>query len=462
MRTRSIRAVLSKPLDRDIALSTSTFRTSFFALALGASLSFGAGCSKDSESDTETATKVKDGKSTDSKEGKAPAKRKASERPKYSSYRPLLAESARAELDLGGLFIDFGTADQHKYTRGGWKTGWASSKNDSGITYAPADARKSDVNVVIPGDGEIKEVIIRGRTKVAGQVLTVYVDGERIGDGKFESDWSTIRIPAKGLTPGLHGIDYVFNKSGAVRADVDWMLLAREAGAKEPIVMPRVIPVRLNKSPMRALIAPSSRSYSFFMQPPADAKLVFDYGSEKGATFKVLAQTDGGKSEELWSSVGKNEWQEVVIDLAAYAGKAMRLSLVTEGADGVAGWGEPEIMLSKAPTPAMKEGKGPKNVILILMDTNRADNFAAFNPKNKVKTPAFDAFAAESVVFQNAYNQENWTKPSVATTLTGTYPDTHQTKKDSSALPAEVEMISEHLKAEGFQTAGFVANGYVS
>ena len=379
-----------------------------------------------------------------------------------ASFRPLLAESARAELDAGGLLIDFGTADQHKYTRGGWHAGWAASKNDKSITYAPADSRKSDVNVVIPDGADVKEIVIRGRTAVEGQVLTVYVDGERVGDGRFESSWSTIRIPATGLAPGLHGIDYVFSKGGESRADVDWMLLAREAGAPEPAMVPRVLPLKLEKSPKRSLIAPTSRSYSFFLQPPADARLVFDFGSDKGATFKVMAQAEGSEAKELWSAPGTNEWQEAVVDLSAYQGKATRLSLVTEGEAGVSGWGEPEIMLGKAPKPSMKAGAGPKNVILVLMDTNRADNFKAFNPDAVAKTPNFDAFAAKSLVFENAYNQENWTKPSVATTLSGTYPDTHQTKKDTSSLPAEVELVSQRLQKEGFQTAGFVANGYVS
>ncbi|MCP4447977.1 MAG: sulfatase [Myxococcales bacterium] len=438
------------------------------AVALGASLvapggAVVGGCGDDKKGDSPTASKggesgtAGDGKS----KGKAKAK-KPSERPNMATFRPLLAESARAELESGGLLVDFGTADQHKYTRGGWKTGWGASKNEKGVTFAPADARKSDVNVVIPDGPGVKEIIIRGRTAVAGQVLTVYVDGERIGDGRFESAWSTIRIPAKGLDAGLHGIDYVFSKSGATRADVDWMLLANEAGVTEPAVMPRVLPIKFDKSPMRSLIAPSARSYSFFLQPPADARLVFDFGSDKGATFKVMAQANGEEAKELWSATAKNEWQEAVVDLSAYSGKATRLSLVTEGDAGVAGWGEPEIMLGKAPTPAMKEGKGPTNVIVIVMDTNRADSFKAFNPKSRVKTPGFDAFAAKSLVFESAYNQENWTKPSVATTLSGTYPDTHQTKKDGSALPTEVELISQRLKKEGFQTAGFVANGYIS
>jgi choline-sulfatase len=446
-------------------LLPTSFRSSFCALALGATFLAGGACGDSKKGDSPTATKGGESGTTASGKGKTKGKAKAkkpSERPNMATFRPLLAESARAELEAGGLLVDFGTADQHKYTRGGWKTGWAESKNEKGVSFAPADARKSDVNVVIPDNSEVAEIIIRGRTAVDGQVLTVYVDGNRIGDGKFESDWSTIRIPAKGLEPGLHGIDYVFSKAGNIRADIDWMLLAREAGAAEPVVMPRVLPIKIDKSPKRSLIAPTARSYSFFLQPPEDARLVFDFGADKNATFKITAQADGTEVKELWSAAAKNEWQEAVIDLSAYAGKATRLSLVTEGDAGVAGWGEPEIMLGKAPTPPMKEGTAPKNVILILMDTNRADNFKTFNPESKVKTPSFDAFAAKSLVFENAYNQENWTKPSVATTLTGTYPDTHQTKKDSSALPADVEMISERLKKEGFQTAGFVANGYIS
>jgi arylsulfatase A-like enzyme len=461
---------LFRSLNGKNQLSNSTFRSAssvlplpglplLGAVALGAALSLSTACGKDEAQGKPTASKGSDGESA--KTGPAKTK-KPSERPNYAPYRPLLAESARAELDQNGLLIDFGTADQHKYTRGGWKSGWGDSKNEGGITFAPADSRKSDVNVVIPETGEVKEIIIRGRTPVEGQVLTVYVDGERVGDGKFESGWSTIRIPAKGLEPGLHGIDYVFSKSGKVRADIDWMLLSREAGVPEPAVMPRVIPIRLDKSPMRALIAPSSRSYSFFLQPPSDSRFLFDFGADKGATFKVTAQAEGEEVKELWTGVAKNEWQEATVDLSAYAGKATRLSLISEGEEGVAGWGEPEIMLAKAPEPAMKEGKGPKNVMLIVMDTNRADSFEVFNPGNKVKTPAFDAFAANSLVFENAYNQENWTKPSVATTLSGTYPDTHQTKKDSSALPEGVELISERLKGEGFTTAGFVANGYIS
>jgi choline-sulfatase len=110
---------------------------------------------------------------------------------------------------------------------------------------------------------------------------------------------------------------------------------------------------------------------------------------------------------------------------------------------------------------ASSGAKRPENLIFIMMDTARADAFAAFGP-GTAHTPAFDAFVPEATAFANAYNNENWTKPSVATMLSGLYPSSHDTKRDDSKLPAAVELLSQRLKAEKFATAGFIANGYIS
>jgi arylsulfatase A-like enzyme len=79
-----------------------------------------------------------------------------------------------------------------------------------------------------------------------------------------------------------------------------------------------------------------------------------------------------------------------------------------------------------------------------------------------VKTPAIDQLASEGVLFELAQAPENWTKPSVASILTGLHPQTHQQKTGDAALPSSAELLSEHLKGEGFATGGFIANGYVS
>jgi arylsulfatase A-like enzyme len=66
------------------------------------------------------------------------------------------------------------------------------------------------------------------------------------------------------------------------------------------------------------------------------------------------------------------------------------------------------------------------------------------------------------MVFDRALAPENWTKPSVASILSGVYPTTHKTQDDRSKLPSSVVIAPEHFQKLGFETAGFVANGYVS
>jgi arylsulfatase A-like enzyme len=66
-----------------------------------------------------------------------------------------------------------------------------------------------------------------------------------------------------------------------------------------------------------------------------------------------------------------------------------------------------------------------KNVVVLVIDTLRADKLRPFNSQTRVKTPAIDQFASDGVVFELAQAPENWTKPSVASILTGLHPQTH-------------------------------------
>ena len=396
----------------------------------------------------------------------APPPKKPSVRPKLEAFRPLLDEAARAEIDIGGLFIDLGTADQYKYTRGGWGTGWGSNQQEEGVSMAVAGDRR--VHLDLLSRGQPREITVRARSAVSGQAATVWVDGKRQGDIWLKPEWTEMRVPvAEGaLAPGRHNLQLTFTKEGKPRAEIDWIWLADEADASPPMAGLRVLPLRIGSQPKRALITPTSRTYSFFMQPPAQASLVFDYASDVGTEFQVRAQTDGGQADELFSARGEDGWTEAQVDLSRFANQVIRLDLVATGPEGRAGWGAPAIMVPPADSdkPAVKTAPPgrPKNVVVVLIDTVRANVFGPIRPDNDVHTPVYDAFADKSTVFVHAYNNENWTKPSVATTLSGLYPSTHDTKKDESALPKEVELVSERLQRQGFATAGFVANGYVS
>lgn len=388
--------------------------------------------------------------------------------------RALLSEVARAELSPNGLLIDLGTADQHKYTLGGWKNSWGKNDIDKdGTTFAKALARSVPLRTHLPHGDQIKEVVLRLRAPRSGQKVSVLVDGKDIGNADVGAEWSVVRIPVpaeKTIEPGRHVVNLVFGnvEAGGARADIDWIWFSKEAGAKEPLIVPRVMPLSIGKLTRRALVAPTPRSYSFYLQVPKDSSLVFDYGAEVSTRFMVKVLTDDGKEETVFEAKAEpGKWKEAKVDLSQFGDRSIRLTLATEGEDGVVGWGEPEFMAPKTPENSQEppSGVAAKNVIIILIDTVRADVFEPFAPKDskvKVQTPAYNALAKEGTVFLRAYDNENWTKPSVATILSGLYPSTHGAKGDSDVLSNDVELLSERLKKAGFSTGSFIANGYCS
>jgi arylsulfatase A-like enzyme len=156
----------------------------------------------------------------------------------------------------------------------------------------------------------------------------------------------------------------------------------------------------------------------------------------------------------------KTETEEINLPLNKYKDETIALTIETTEGEALF---RPVQLIAQAENINQAPGRpDAENVILILIDTLRADHLSMYNSHTRVQTPMLDKLAKESMVFLNPIAQENWTKPSVATVLTGLYPQTHNTKTEKNRLPSSALMISEYMKKMGFITAGFVANGYIS
>jgi arylsulfatase A-like enzyme len=101
------------------------------------------------------------------------------------------------------------------------------------------------------------------------------------------------------------------------------------------------------------------------------------------------------------------------------------------------------------------------NVIVVLIDTLRADHLGCYG-YGKETSPAIDAFAKDASLFERAFAQSSWTKPSVASLLTGLLPRSHTANRREDALPGEALTLAERLGALGYRTAGFVTNTNVA
>jgi arylsulfatase len=97
------------------------------------------------------------------------------------------------------------------------------------------------------------------------------------------------------------------------------------------------------------------------------------------------------------------------------------------------------------------------NVILITVDTLRADHLGAYGYQ-RATSPHVDAFARESLLFRRAYSQSSETNPSLSSLMTSYYP--HETKvlRIFHQLPPGVLTLAEILKAEGYRTGAVVSN----
>jgi len=107
--------------------------------------------------------------------------------------------------------------------------------------------------------------------------------------------------------------------------------------------------------------------------------------------------------------------------------------------------------------------EGKPNIVLITMDTTRADHLSCYG-YHKNTTPYLDVLTQESVVFKNAYAPSPWTLPSHASLFTGMYPDKHGAHFDveimKSNWPASLgerhNTLTEILADHGYKTAGVI------
>ena len=100
-------------------------------------------------------------------------------------------------------------------------------------------------------------------------------------------------------------------------------------------------------------------------------------------------------------------------------------------------------------------GEKQPNVLLITMDTTRADYLSIYGSKT-TKTPHLDALASRGARFDMALSASAVTPVSHATIMTGLFPYEHGLRVLSAAggykLPAEVPTIATTLKERGYTT----------
>ncbi|HYC01367.1 MAG TPA: sulfatase [Candidatus Limnocylindrales bacterium] len=114
------------------------------------------------------------------------------------------------------------------------------------------------------------------------------------------------------------------------------------------------------------------------------------------------------------------------------------------------------VAIPSPPTPEAGTAQGA-NAILIIADTLRADHVGAYKLTG-IKTPGMDRLASDGVLFEKAYTNSSWTRPSVATIMTSLYPSSHKVMYKTDLLPEGVTTVAEAMREAGYRTVGYVTN----
>jgi arylsulfatase A-like enzyme len=112
-------------------------------------------------------------------------------------------------------------------------------------------------------------------------------------------------------------------------------------------------------------------------------------------------------------------------------------------------------------TPAVEPLPSKSNILLITIDTLRADHLSSYG-YIRPTSPVIDRLAAEGVRFDQAQVQWPKTTPSFASIFTATYAKDNQIVRTAGQpVSCKFEMLAEALERQGYATYAVVANGAV-
>ncbi len=100
----------------------------------------------------------------------------------------------------------------------------------------------------------------------------------------------------------------------------------------------------------------------------------------------------------------------------------------------------------------------PMNVLLISMDTTRADHLGCYG-HDSIKTPNIDRLAASSQRFAHCFSAVPVTLPSHTTILSGRYPIYHSVRDNGTFhVPADLPTLASILAGRGWTTMGVIGS----
>lgn len=306
------------------------------------------------------------------------------------------------------------------------------------VWEAPVDGARrlrGKARLLLPWPGGPAELVVRGRGKVALSLdgkkrttVTASEAGARVALGDLAAGERELRLEPKGAT-SLASLELA------------------APGAADPCSAVAPAAPTAPGDPLRG-----ARRFEIFVELPERARLAF--APRGGGEAVVSLRGEDGARKVLWQGKADGKRRVLPLDLAP---QIAALAFESPACD-VAWY---ELGLGAAPPPATtasaRRAPQPRHLILIVVDTLRADRLAAI-AKTSVATPRLTAALARGgAVFTRNLSVAPSSPPSHTTLHTGLVPRVHGVVGDVTQLSPEAPMLSALLAARGF-FAGYVGN----
>jgi len=374
------------------------------------------------------------------------------------------AGAARTVVETAAIDVGAAAARDHL------ELGWGPDETSGAMSFAWGAGSASTLvfERVRPGALELQ---MRGWSYAfadgEGQTVTFRLNGALLGERHLGAtpESFTLPLPARDLVVGENRLELGYRRvadspEGIPRA-AGWDGFRFAAG-------PPPSPPRVEAAAGRVTL-PAGSALVWTLELPAGSWLAWDGVAASGdAELVVAARGEAESGAERRAAVGRGAGRLRL--LAAEGGPGLAtLALRAEGAGGevvVSGLRIQTPAPPAAVSPSTTGGAGARgtsrpNLVVYLIDTLRADHLGCYGYPRPT-SPEIDRFAAEGVRAADGRAQSSWTKPGVASVLSGLHPSQHGAQQRAERIPESVALVSERLAAAGYQTALFTTNANVT
>jgi len=231
--------------------------------------------------------------------------------------------------------------------------------------------------------------------------------------------------------------------------------------------------LKLGGTEFNVIFSPPKSVYSFNVDIPEGCVLDFGVGIVRDKNSEKLAQDQGEKGVNFMVILSSSDRKRTVFQqylkpprqeesrTVSYSkfsvdlprSEDIQMTLITEGGNqNFSFWFNPVLY---------QKGKNGRNIILISVDTLRADHLGCYG-YDRETSPNIDSLATDSTQFANVYASSPWTLPSHVAMLTALHGAHHQVYHDDEKMDPALITLADVLRQHHYFCSAFVGGGFVS